>query len=95
MKRKSNGADIGSQDKGPLIAGLVLDTVALAAPKKDLSAEIKWTQTAHKRSVDSRHSQIASAAYYLSEARGFAPGHEEEDWLLAQMKIDAFDSGIN
>jgi hypothetical protein len=62
MKRKSNGAEIGSQDKRSLIAGLVLEMAAPVLPKADLSAEIRWTQTAHKRSVDTRLSQIASAA---------------------------------
>jgi hypothetical protein len=32
---------------------------------------------------------IAEAAYYIAEHRGFAPGHELEDWLLAEKQIDA------
>jgi len=31
----------------------------------------------------------AEAAYYIAERRGFAPGHELEDWLLAEKQIDA------
>jgi hypothetical protein len=31
----------------------------------------------------------AEAAYYIAEHRGFAPGHELEDWLLAEKQIDA------
>jgi hypothetical protein len=31
---------------------------------------------------------IAEAAYYLAERRGFAPGHELEDWLAAEAEID-------
>lgn len=30
---------------------------------------------------------IAEAAYYRAERRGFAPGHELEDWLAAQEEI--------
>lgn len=30
---------------------------------------------------------IATAAYYLAEKRGFAPGHELEDWLSAEHQI--------
>jgi len=30
---------------------------------------------------------IAEAAYYRAEHRGFAPGHELEDWLAAQEEI--------
>jgi hypothetical protein len=32
---------------------------------------------------------IAVAAYYRAERRGFAPGHEQEDWLAAEREIDA------
>ena len=28
------------------------------------------------------------AAYYRAERRGFAPGHEVEDWLAAEAEID-------
>lgn len=37
---------------------------------------------------DTRAQMIAEAAYYLSEQRGFAPGHEVEDWLAAEQQID-------
>ncbi|HEU4625051.1 MAG TPA: DUF2934 domain-containing protein [Steroidobacteraceae bacterium] len=32
---------------------------------------------------------IQQAAYYLAEQRGFAPGHELEDWLAAERQVDA------
>lgn len=35
------------------------------------------------------HAMIAESAYYLAERRGFAPGHELEDWLEAEAKIMA------
>ena len=35
-----------------------------------------------------RHEMVATAAYYLAEQRGFAPGHELEDWYRAQAAID-------
>ena len=38
---------------------------------------------------DRRQSVIAEAAYYLSEHRGFVPGHELEDWLAAEKQINA------
>lgn len=31
---------------------------------------------------DPRHTAIAEAAYSRAERRGFAPGHELEDWSL-------------
>jgi Protein of unknown function (DUF2934) len=30
---------------------------------------------------------IAERAYFKSEQRGFAPGHETEDWLAAEAEI--------
>jgi hypothetical protein len=32
---------------------------------------------------------IAERAYYRAERRGFAPGHELEDWLAAEREIAA------
>lgn len=32
---------------------------------------------------------IATAAYYLAAERGFAPGREMEDWLMAERYIMA------
>ena len=31
--------------------------------------------------------QIAELAYYKAESRGFAPGHEVEDWLEAEREL--------
>lgn len=31
---------------------------------------------------------VAEAAYYRAEARGFAGGCEEEDWLAAEAEVD-------
>ena len=30
---------------------------------------------------------IAEAAYYRAKKRGFAPGHEEEDWIQAEAEV--------
>ncbi len=36
----------------------------------------------------SREQMIAEAAYYCAEQRGFAPGHEMADWLLAEAEFE-------
>ena len=48
------------------------------------------SQIATERSVDPevRRLMIAEAAYYCAEQRGFEPGHEREDWLEAEARID-------
>lgn len=38
---------------------------------------------------DARRRDIAEVAYGLAERRGFAPGHELEDWLAAEREVDA------
>lgn len=35
------------------------------------------------------HDMVAEAAYYRAQRRGFAPGHELEDWLQAETEIAA------
>ena len=46
------------------------------------------------RLLADRASRIAIAAYLRAERRGFAPGHELDDWLAAEREIDAADAGI-
>jgi len=40
-------------------------------------------------SEDVRRGMIAEGAYLRAERRGFAPGHEETDWLAAEAEVDA------
>jgi Protein of unknown function (DUF2934) len=39
--------------------------------------------------ADAREEMIRIAAYYLAQERGFAPGAEMDDWLAAEIAIDA------
>jgi hypothetical protein len=39
-------------------------------------------------SADERRHMIEEAAYFRAEARGFAPGFEEEDWAASEKFID-------
>lgn len=39
--------------------------------------------------VDARQDWIATAAYYLAEARGFEPGFEMTDWSQAEQAYSA------
>jgi hypothetical protein len=38
---------------------------------------------------EDRRRLIAEAAYFRAEQRGFVPGQEFEDWLAAEIEIDA------
>lgn len=47
------------------------------------------TPAAGAVSGDVRRGMIAEGAYLRAERRGFAPGHEEQDWLAAEAEVDA------
>ena len=38
---------------------------------------------------------VAVTAYYLAESRGFQPGHEQEDWLSAEMQIGSLGALVS
>jgi len=40
-------------------------------------------------SPEDRRTMIAEGAYLRAERRGFEPGHETEDWLAAEVEVDA------
>ena len=48
------------------------------------------TAVAASQSIEpeQRQAMICDAAYFLSERRGFCPGHELDDWLTAEGEID-------
>jgi DUF2934 family protein len=54
-----------------------------AAPRAKRAAVSRPVITA-----DMRRGMIAEAAYLRAERRGFAPGHEDEDWLAAEAEVD-------
>ena len=44
--------------------------------------------------VGARHEDIATAAYYRAQSRGFSPGGELIDWLEAERQINAAVNNI-
>jgi hypothetical protein len=63
-----------------------------AGPKSPAPRVRKMTAKAPARvtiSEDVRRGMIAEGAYLRAERRGFAPGHEEEDWIAAEAEVDA------
>lgn len=59
-----------------------------APPKGSRTAKGKPAQRAAV-SADDRRSMIAEAAYLRAERRAFVPGYETEDWLAAEIEVDA------
>jgi Protein of unknown function (DUF2934) len=44
---------------------------------------------------EQRRELIAVTAYYLAEGRNFQPGHEDEDWLTAELQIGSFGALVS
>ncbi len=64
---------------------------AKARPTPRKRVPVKRTRASATAAVgdEERRRMIAEAAYYKAERRGFAAGHDEQDWLEACAEIDA------
>jgi Protein of unknown function (DUF2934) len=65
------------------------ETRARSTPAKGTRARGKAAASRAAVSADDRRAMIAEAAYLRAERRGFDPGHETEDWLAAEVEVDA------
>jgi hypothetical protein len=59
------------------------------APRKRVTPPVTDVQYPNFVDPQQRAAQIAKAAYFRAMNRGFAPGHEMEDWLAAEAEVDA------
>lgn len=65
-------------------------TIRTRAPRKSAAASAKAAASvASFVGPEQRAALIAEAAFFRAEKRGFAPGHEVEDWLAAESEVDA------
>ncbi len=63
-------------------------TPKIAAKRTKPAAPQKTNGNTH-HGHEHRHELVAAEAYYLAERRGFAAGHELEDWVAAEQMIAA------
>lgn len=70
---------------------------APAVALRGSSREPKPDKHARKSAVppngEDRLRMIAEEAYYRAERRGFTPGRELDDWLAAEIEVDALLGG--
>ena len=65
-----------------------------AKKKTARTSKVKKSSAARfEINAEERWRMIANSAYLKAEARGFAPGHETEDWLQAEKEVDALIRG--
>ena len=76
LPAKSIAAESAVQSPGPE----TIETVAVLERRRAHITELVPASL--------RHDMIAMAAYHRSVERGFAPGHELEDWLAAEREVD-------
>jgi hypothetical protein len=64
--------------------------IRVAAPQKRPASRVLSRAELYivPRVVEDRRVSIAKAAYLIAERRGFAPGHELEDWLAAEDEVE-------
>lgn len=58
--------------------------IMLAQPAKKTTRRVKQTQISAPQDYLWREYLIQQTAYYFYESRGREPGHDLEDWLLAE-----------
>lgn len=60
----------------------------MANNKTQLHVPVSQDTLPPEYSDAARESDIAVAAYYRAQARGFAPGNELQDWLAAEQETN-------
>ena len=62
-------------------------TARETAGRLERPPDLQQQEVLHTAFVE-RHRKIQELAYLKAEKRGFAPGHELEDWLEAEQEVD-------
>ena len=62
---------------------------ATTMPGKQPARSVPKNKPQTVSNVGARHDDIATAAYYRAQSRGFSPGDELNDWLEAERQINA------
>lgn len=71
------------------------DTNASPAKTKKVKVDVasqaseKTNRSPHKITEKERIQMIANSAYFRALRRGFVPGREQDDWLAAEMEVNA------
>jgi hypothetical protein len=70
-----------------------IDALEPVSPQQGLPPDSSPGASANATSGESREQRISRAAYGHAERRGFEPGGELEDWLMAERDIDSDAKG--
>ena len=62
---------------------------APGAPRASRARKTIATAVSAAVTPEARHAMITEKAYLRAERRGFTPGREADDWLAAEVEVDA------
>lgn len=91
-KKAATKSSAGKTDTAPKVTKKKSVSIKKASPKKSVKNK-SATLTGLKVTPEERWKMVAVAAYHRAEKRGFATGHELEDWTAAEQEIDAILHG--
>jgi hypothetical protein len=60
----------------------------MATSRKPAATTSRASKSRAPAQVDSAFERITLLAYLKAESRGFAPGHELDDWLEAEQEVN-------
>jgi Protein of unknown function (DUF2934) len=83
-KRESSGKKT-TKRKSATAAPELTDSSVIAV----LESKQSLTSVAANIDPDTRRRLVAAEAYFRAERRGFAAGHELEDWVAAEAAVDS------
>ena len=84
-KRVSPGAKATAKRKKATAAPKATDSAVVMV----LESEPSVATVSMSIDPDVRRQLVAAEAYFLAERRGFAAGHELEDWVAAEAAVDS------
>ena len=79
----------GTEDKAASGKSGARSRAKTTSDEKAPTLRLKTNQLTKTPSTGELADMIATAAYFRAEQRGFAPGHELDDWLIAEQQMRA------
>jgi hypothetical protein len=76
-------------EKGHTSSVKVKPALAIPATAAEQRPDFIVARSVLSVAPDQRQAMIAAAAYYLALQSNFEPGHDVQDWLLAESQIDS------
>lgn len=86
------GSAKGKSDPARPVVTVKKSRARKTSPAEPAAAPTVETGTAEGHAEDVSR-MIATAAYFIAQERGFAPGHELDDWLEAERRITVIRFG--